>query len=77
MGLQHRSASPEVESLRGGVSVIKVHDVRFESPTAVETWDASQVAQPCQRRTLPNQDALDLLLAMPRVVRDVVRALIP
>lgn len=70
--LQHRRTTPKVEGLRGGVSVIEVHDTRLEGLSAIETWNASQTAQPCQRRALSADDALDLALAIPRVVRHVV-----
>jgi hypothetical protein len=66
----------EREQLRARVTVIEVHDPRGKCPAAVRTRPSPEIPQELERRRLPDANALDLLLAMGGVIRDVVRTLI-
>jgi hypothetical protein len=75
--LQCRAAGAEREGLLSRIAMIEVHLVRRKSAPAVVAGHVSQLSQECGRRVLPTPDALDLLLAICRVVPDICRALVP
>ena len=77
--LQHHAAlaCAEIEKLVSWIAVIEVHHPRREASTAVHTGDATKFTQPIERCLLATRDALDLLLAMTRVIGNVVRTLVP
>jgi hypothetical protein len=56
--------------------VIEIHDPRREALSAVRAGPASQVAKKFERCGLAHFDPLDFFVAMFRVVRDVVEALV-
>jgi hypothetical protein len=74
-GHQHRAARHDVEFLGWRVSMIEVHLVRLELPTAVGTRDAPEVSQELDHAGLPNADSVQLDISISSVVLDVVRPL--
>jgi len=75
--LQIDLSGSQAEGLRLGISMVEVHDMRWKGSSAVHARHATQVPQPSERRPLTLRDARDLRVAIPRVVGDVVRALVP
>ena len=64
-----------LEQLGRGITMIEVHLVRLERPSAVHARNAAQRPEELERRTPPREDAVDLALSISLVVADVVRAL--
>jgi hypothetical protein len=56
--------------------MVEVHLMRKELAATVLTGDPPEVTQELERRALSCRDPIDLALAVPLVVEDVVRALI-
>lgn len=56
--------------------MIKVHDPRRKALSAVCARPTSEVAKKFERCFLTNTDPLDFFVAMFRVIRDVVEALV-
>ena len=74
--LQKDLAGTEVEEFLTWVPVIKIHGVWGKAPTTVQARDTSELTKPFKSRSLAAHHALNLGVAMARVVDDVVRALI-
>jgi hypothetical protein len=55
--------------------VIEVHLVRLELPTTVCAWLAAKVSQKLDHASLPYPNALELEIAIPAVVLNVVGSL--
>lgn len=73
---EQRLRPGDPEKLGIGVAMVEVHLVREERLAAVFAWHATELAEKLERRALSGQDAIDLSLAVPPVVVDVVRTLI-
>jgi len=56
--------------------MVEVHDPGWEYSATVLAGSPPQISQEFERRCLANANALDLVLAIGGVVRDVVRPLI-
>jgi hypothetical protein len=55
--------------------MVEVHLMGPEATSAILAWHSSEISQELKGRALPLSDAVDLALAIPPVVLDVVRAL--
>lgn len=55
--------------------MVEVHLVRLEFPAAIRTWNTTKVANQLDHPCLPDTDPLQLQVAVPPVVLDVVLSL--
>jgi hypothetical protein len=55
--------------------MVEVHLIRPEPPAAIRTWNPTKVAKQLDHSCLPDTDPLQLQVAIPPVVLDVVRSL--
>jgi len=73
--LEGGSAGAEVERFRAWVAMVEVHLVAFEPPAAIRARNVPELSEELCRGCLAPGDALDLTLAIGRVVPDVRGAL--
>lgn len=73
--LQGRPTRAEIEALLTRIAVVEVHLVSCESSAAIEARDIAKPTKEFGGGGLAFRDALDLAIAVRRVVPDVCRSL--